>query len=250
MASVLEVDGFTVRVEQSLALEDVSFRIEAGDFVGIAGPNGAGKTTLIKGILGLLTPTRGTVKLFGLPANSPRTYSRIGYLPQKTFASNPLFPATVEEVVTLGLLSGKSFPKRITSLDREKAREMLLKLGIDSLGEKMFAHLSGGEHQRVLLARALVQDPKLLIFDEPSTALDPRSRDDFFRLLETLNRVQGVTILFVTHDTTYIEKYANTILYVDRKVVYFGDARAFFTVGDTGNLEGQHHIHFFQRHDD
>lgn len=246
---VIEVKNLTVKYGKSVVVDDVSFVVSEGDFVGLAGPNGAGKTTLVKTLLGLLPADVGEISIFGSSAGSFPACCGIGYLPQKNFTSNPLFPATVEEVVLLGLLAGKRFPKRIDADDRGKVRSLLLELGIGELREKTFADLSGGEHQRVVLARALIQEPRLLIFDEPSTALDPRSRDDFFRLLEKLNREKKITILFITHDTAYIEKYANKILYLDRSVMYFGNTRDFFARGEYRDAEKQYHIHYFHEHE-
>lgn len=247
--SLLDVKNVTVKYGKSIVLDDVSFSVSEGDFVGIAGPNGAGKTTLVRTMLGLLSPFSGTIKLFDGVPGCANACSGIGYLPQKNFTLNPLFPATVEEVVLMGLLSGKSFPKRIGPDDRKKVSVIFEELGIGELRGKIFSDLSGGEHQRVVLARALVQEPRLLIFDEPSTALDPRSRDDFFRLLEKLNREKRITILFITHDTVYIEKYANKILYLDQSVIYFGETREFFERGEYRDTEKQYHIHYFHEHE-
>lgn len=242
--SLLDVKNLTVRYGRSVVVDDVSFSVSEGDFLGIAGPNGAGKTSLIKSILGLVPIFSGEISVFGMPSGSRDACSGIGYLPQKTFTGNPLFPATVEEVVLLGLLSRKRFPKRIGIDDRRQVRDLLGELGIEELREKSFTDLSGGEHQRVVLARALVGEPSLLVFDEPSTALDPRSRDDFFRLLEKLNQEKGITILFITHDTVYIEKYANTMLYLDRSVIYSGTTKEFFARGEYHDIERQYHIHY------
>lgn len=243
--ALLDVKNVTIRYGKSVVVDDVSFSVSEGDFLGIAGPNGAGKTSLIKAILGLVPMSSGDISVFGMPSGSRGACcGGIGYLPQKTFTANPLFPATVEEVVILGLLSWKRFPKRIGADDRRRVRALLDELGIGDLREKSFADLSGGEHQRVVLARALIGEPRLLVFDEPSTALDPRSRDDFFRLLERLNRERGITILFITHDTVYIEKYANTILYLDRNVIYSGTTAEFFARGEYHDIERQYHIHY------
>lgn len=245
----IDVKNLTVKYGKSIALDDVSFSVEVGDFVGLAGPNGAGKTTLVKAILGLLPVESGEIFLFGEHLRAFSSCHKIGYLPQKNFVSNHLFPATVEEVVLLGLLSKKSFPKRISQEDRALIQETLKELGIEDIRSRAFSDLSGGQHQRVVLARALVQQPELLLFDEPSTALDPRSRDDFFQLLEKLNREKRITIVFITHDTTYIQKYANKILYLDRSVIYFGTTKEFFERGEYRHLEKQYHIHYFHEHE-
>ncbi|HCJ45851.1 MAG TPA: ABC transporter ATP-binding protein [Candidatus Moranbacteria bacterium] len=247
--NILSVENLGVRYEQSIALDGVTFSVEQGDFVGIAGPNGAGKTTLIKAIFGLIPSFSGAVSLFGEAQKKFAKWQSIGYLPQKNVSVNPLFPAVVEEVVLLGLISEKSFPKKVTKADKKAVREILEELGIGDLRKKSFTELSGGQYQRVLLARALVQKPELLIFDEPSTALDPQSRDGFFELLLELNQKKGITILFITHDTSYIQRYASKILYLDRKVMYFGTVENFFQKKEFRDSKHPYHIHYSHSND-
>lgn len=223
---ILSVQQISVRIGESVLLDAIDFFLEKGDFLCITGPNGAGKTTLLKAILGLIPITSGSLEFLGKGVSSiPREY--VGYLPQKNSSVNPLFPATVEEVVALGILAGKKFPKRITAEDRKSARESLESLHICDLRHRSFRNLSGGQQQKVLLSRALVRRPQLLIMDEPSTALDPGSREDFFRLIEKLNKEEGITVMIVTHDMDYVGHYANKLLMIDRKMVYSGPAEDF-----------------------
>jgi len=240
---LLKVDNIDVYYGQNRALNAVSFAVEKGDFVGLAGPNGAGKTTLIKALFGLVPYVNGEIILFGTAQKKFREWNKIGYLPQENILSNPIFPAVVEEIVLLGLLSNKRWPKRIMKADYRAVREILEELGIGDLRMRTFSKLSGGQQQRVMLARALVQKPELLIFDEPSTALDPKSRDTFFQLLKQLNRERGITIVFITHDTSYIKQYANKILYLDSTVKYFGTTEEFFQSKDFSHQQEQYHIH-------
>jgi zinc transport system ATP-binding protein len=169
----------------------------------------------------------GAVELFGRPLANFSDWRKIGYLPQKSTSLNPLFPISVEETVFLGLLAGKCFPKRITADDRRLTEKVLKELDIFELREQMLTKLSIGQQQRVLLARALVNQPEFLIFDEPTTALDPDSREAFFILIEKLNKEQGVTIIIITHDTGYIGRFAERFLYLDKNLVYFGSFRDF-----------------------
>jgi len=141
--NILSVENLGVRYEQSIALDGVTFSVEQGDFVGIAGPNGAGKTTLIKAIFGLIPSFSGAVSLFGEAQKKFAKWQSIGYLPQKNVSVNPLFPAVVEEVVLLGLISEKSFPKKVTKADKKAVREILEELGIGDLRKKSFTELSG-----------------------------------------------------------------------------------------------------------
>lgn len=231
MKPVITVKNLFVDYGKTNVLTDINFELAPGDFVGIAGPNGAGKSTLIKTLLELVDKSRGAIELFGVAQERFSAWDKIGYLPQKISNLNPLFPASVEEVVVLGLLARKSFPKIVTRKDRRTVEEMLRELEIFHLRERMLSELSGGQQQRVMLARTLVAKPEILVFDEPSTALDPESRNEFFALIQKLNK-QGTTILLITHDTGYIGNYANKLLYIDRKVVHFGPIDEFCCFGD------------------
>ncbi len=222
MKDIIELQNVTIRYGQTEAVNDVSCGIAAGDFVGLAGPNGAGKTTLLKALLGLIPTEKGRITLFGKPLKSFKDWQKIGYLPQKSSTINQLFPATVEEAVFIGLLSSKKIPKIITRKDREKISKALHELEIFDLKDKMLAELSSGQQQRALLARCLVAEPEILFFDEPSTALDPKSREAFFELIKKLNKEKGITVILITHDIGNIGEYANKLLYLDKKLVYFG----------------------------
>jgi zinc transport system ATP-binding protein len=222
VATVLSVENLSFGYGPVEVLTHVTFAVEGGDYVILAGPNGAGKTTLIRLVLGIAGTYQGKVELFGQSLSGFAGWGRVGYLPQRVNAFNPLFPATVREVVGLGLLSQKTFPRRITHGDEVRVRQTLELMGIPDLKDMPVGELSGGQQQRVFLARALVSHPELLILDEPSTALDPQARESFLESIRRLNREQGITIILITHDTDLIGKYATRVLYLDRRVVYFG----------------------------
>lgn len=247
MATTIETKQVSIHYGQSEVLKDVSFSIKSGDFIGLIGPNGAGKTTLVKAILGLLPITRGSIELFGKPQKKFSEWNKIGYLPQKLSTINPLFPATAHEVIMLGLMSQKKWPKRITENDQVKTDEILNELGIADLKKRMFSELSGGQQQKVLLARALVSKPELLILDEPTTALDPESRKSFFKLVRKLNK-NGVAVILITHDTSCIGKYANTLLYIDKKLIYFGKFSEFCELEKTCSHFGDYMQHDICHH--
>lgn len=222
MDEILSVESLCAGYGQVEVIHDVAFTVEKGDYIALAGPNGAGKTTLAKTILGLMDKYTGTINLFGYDLKSFTNWSRVGYLPQRVNTFNPLFPATVKEIIGLGLLSEKRFPKYFSRIDRKKISETMVLMDIANLKEKLIGELSGGQQQRVFLARSLVSGPELLIMDEPSTALDPSSRESFFQLLKELNAKVGITIILITHDTAQIGKYANKLLYLDKKVIFYG----------------------------
>lgn len=239
--SIIETKNIRVLYDQSEAIKNISFEIQKGDFIGLAGPNGGGKTTLMKAILGLIPIENGEIKILGQDIKKFDDWGKIGYLPQKSPTINNLFPARVKEIVFLGLLSKKNYFKKILKEDKKSINKILEELKIKDLENKMFSELSGGQQQKVLLARALVSHPEILIFDEPSTALDPMSRESFFKLVEKINKEKGITIILITHDTGYIGTYANKLLYLDHEIKYFGDISGFCT----DNKKGQ----YFEKRD-
>ena len=222
MTPILSINKLCFGYGPVEVLSDITFDVESGDYIALAGPNGGGKTTLIKAVLGLAGKYSGIAELFGQDMKSFGDWDRIGYLPQRVNAFNPLFPATVKEVVALGLLSQKHFPKQFNRNDTAKITQTLELMDISDLKDKLVGELSGGQQQRVFLARSLVSGPSLLILDEPSTALDPLSRESFFELIKKLNHDQGTTIILITHDTAQIGQYANRLLYLDKKVIFYG----------------------------
>jgi zinc transport system ATP-binding protein len=222
MQTILSIKDLSFSYNSTEVLSGVSFDINKGDYVALAGPNGAGKTTLVKVILGLEHKQKGTIEILGRDSEVFSEWDRIGYLPQEVNVFNPLFPATVKEVVGLGLLSQKSFPKKFTRSDETRILKTLEFMDIVHLKDKLVGELSGGQQQRVFLCRALVSDPELLILDEPSTALDPQTREHFFTLAERLNKDKKVTLIIITHDTADIGQYAGKLLYLDKRVIFYG----------------------------
>lgn len=204
------------------ALKNISFEVKKGDFIGLVGHNGSGKTTLIKTILGLLKPSSGEINLFGESSTHFHSWQKIGYMPQNLSIFNPIFPATVAEIVSQGLLSLKTFPKKITLQDKIIVKEALEHLKIYHLKDRLIGDLSGGQQQRVFLARAIITKPELLILDEPSNALDATTRQHFFDVLEEFNRDQKTTIILITHDIGQVGKFANKLLFIDQKVIFYG----------------------------
>jgi zinc transport system ATP-binding protein len=219
---ILCIKNLTVKYHNHEALIDVTFEVNAGDYLGVVGPNGSGKTTLVKAILGLVKSSSGTISICNKLSRNNFIWDKIGYLPQMTKSSNRSFPATVEEIVGSGLLSKKRFPKRVTKSDSAEIKEILKLLQIEDLKKKQFGLLSGGQQQRVFLARALVSSPDILMLDEPTAALDPMTRNNFYKLLKELNVNKGITIILITHDSGSIGKYASKLLYLNRRVIFYG----------------------------
>lgn len=212
--AVIEIDNLDFRFNGGpRVLEEVGLRITEGDFASVIGPNGGGKTTLIKLILGLLTPTSGTIRVFGTTPLKARP--KIGYMPQHA-TMDPRFPVRALDVVMMGRLGrGLTFGS-YSSADRRAAFDALAQAGLEEAGAKAFSDLSGGQRQRVLLARALVTDPDMLVLDEPAAGLDQKVEKDFFDLLKDLNK--RLTVVLVSHDLGFVATFVRTVICVHRRV--------------------------------
>ncbi|MGD9577396.1 MAG: metal ABC transporter ATP-binding protein [Syntrophorhabdus sp.] len=247
---VLSVHDLFFQYNSTEILTNISFHLNVGDYLGIVGPNGSGKSTLIKLTLGLLQPSKGNIELFGNDMADFADWHKVGYLPQKLNSFNPHFPATVREIVALGLLSAKRFPRRITKNDENAINNALGLVDILDIKNKLIGELSGGQQQRALIARALVNEPELLILDEPTTALDPETREKFFGTLKDLNEQKKVTLIIITHDIGTIGKYASRLLYLDKQVVFCGGFDDFCESNEMSNYFGEYSQHVIcHRHD-
>jgi zinc transport system ATP-binding protein len=215
---IVEVEDVSVQYGSNTVLDHVSLEVMRGDVLGIVGPNGGGKTTLLNAILGNIRVTTGAVKLFGTELNKFKDYQRIGFVAQHAIQFDPLFPATVEEIVALGCLSRKKLGRRLNKDDREAVRKAMETVGIDSIRKSKISELSGGQKQRSFVAKALVRNPDLLIFDEATSGLDVAIQDRFVNLLRDLKRERGVTVISVSHDLSSIMCQANKLAVVNRKL--------------------------------
>lgn len=240
---IIEVKNLNVKYSGIEALSGVSFEIDAGDYVGIIGPNGSGKTTLVRALLGLV-PFEGKILFQKKNVCEFTLREHIGYLPQKMTFLDQRFPATAKEIVASGLYCCKKFPKRLARQDYAAAERTMELLGIAGLKDRPIGKISGGEQQRVLLARSLVHSPDVLIFDEPTMALDPQSRDMFYDTINKLNREKKVTVLLVSHDVASAGKYSSKLLYLDRQAIFFGTPEEFCKSPQMSNYfgVGQHII--------
>lgn len=213
----LHVHNVTVSFGAVPVLQNVSFDLAAGESLAIVGPNGAGKSTLIKVALGLVKPDKGHAALFGQDAGAAP--ERIGYVPQlKTFDRS--FPATPLELVVTGLR--RSWPARIRESEKERAEEALGRVGAHALGTRRLAKLSGGELQRVFLARALVRRPDIVLLDEPATGVDFLAEHDLYDLLESYQHDTGATTVMITHDLSAARYHASKVVVLNRKLHGYG----------------------------
>lgn len=224
--NLLKIKDLRVQYHGVEALRKISLSIDRGDYVGLAGPNGSGKSTLVKAILGLV-PFEGRINFQSKSLQEFVTTKHIGYLPQKMSFLDQRFPATAKEVVVSGVYCCKKFPKHLTRGDYKAALQAMEILGVANLADRLIGRLSGGQQQRILLARALVHSPQFLILDEPTEALDPKSREAFYSTVERLNKENGVTVLLVSHDLGSIGNYASKLIYLDRELVFYGTFKEF-----------------------
>jgi zinc transport system ATP-binding protein len=224
-------------------LQDVSFTISPGDFVALIGPNGSGKTTLIRIILGLLKPSRGRILLLGEDPGRFSQWNRIGYVPQKATHLDPYFPASVREVVAMGLLSKKSFPRFLTRQDEAAVERALEQVGMQALKRRRIGELSGGQQQRVFIARAIVNGPDVLFLDEPTAGVDADTQERFYDMLADLNRKIGLTIVLITHDFGIITKHVNKVACLNQRLFFHGTHDEFCSSSVVQELlHGEHHL--------
>ena len=216
--AVIEIRDLWVTFNHQPVLEEVTLDIEENTCVGILGPNGAGKSTLLKVILGLLAPDRGDVRVFGdNPLQARRRGNLIGYLPQRPL-SHPHFPVNVLDVVLMGRYGRIGLGRRPTRQDREAAMSNLALLGIPHLAHRPIGEVSGGEQQRVFIARALALNPRLLIMDEPTISLDACSQDELYDLVARLKEELKLTVIMVSHDIGAVAAHVEDIVCLNRRV--------------------------------
>lgn len=215
MGKILELKSIFAGYNDEVILNDISFEIYDDDFIGIIGPNGGGKTTLLNVILGLIKPFKGEL-IFYDDHNKVRN-NKIGYLPQLNKIDNK-FPITVKEVVLSGLIYGSVKIGAYKKSEKEKAETTLKRLGICDLKDAVIGELSGGQMQKVLLARAIVSSPRLLILDEPNTYVDNQFEGELYEILKELNNEMAIVI--VSHDVGTISSYIKTIACVNRDLHY------------------------------
>src|SRR6185503_5005258 len=237
---VVEIDRLSYAYAGNLVLDSISFSMGEGDLLGMIGPNGAGKTTLFSCMLGLLSDYTGTIKIFGQDVRkNSDALKKIGYIQQKK-AIEQNFPATVEEIVSLGF-SGK--------VSGEKIAAALETVGMSALKERRIGELSGGQQQRVLIAKAIVNNPKLLILDEPATGIDLETQNKFYALLKKLNQEKKITIIWASHDLDAVNHLATSVACINRSMFFHGQTHEFFENPDLlkayseSSMQAHMHLH-------
>ncbi len=215
--TALELQNLWVYFDTRCILEDVNLVVEENDFLGIIGPNGGGKTTLLKTIVGLLKPTKGTIRIYGKRVEDAK--DMIGYVPQ---VSTPdlTFPVTVWDVVLSGRMNRSRMSRPYNDADKAAAINALKSLDLLQLKDEPISRLSGGQRQRAFIARALASNPRLLLLDEPTLSIDRRLDAKFWEYLNELKR--NMTIMVVTHDISALSRYVDKIACLNRRLYYSG----------------------------
>jgi zinc transport system ATP-binding protein len=240
---IVEIDRLSYAYSGNLVLDNISFTIDEGDILGIIGPNGAGKTTLFSCMLGLLDDYTGTIKILGedIKKKNSKVFKGIGYIPQKkTIEQN--FPATVEEIVSLGITTTGKVSKEKITLALETAGLLVQK-------DRRVGELSGGQQQRVLIAKAMVNNPKLLILDEPVTGIDLEMQNKFYSLLKRLNQKNNITIIWASHDLDAVNRFATSVACINRSMFFHGKTYEFFENPDLlkayseSSMQAHMHLH-------
>ena len=229
----LVCNNLTLGYEGKVILSDLSFSVDSGDYLCILGENGSGKSTLMKTILGLHKPMKGSVE-----TGDGLDKKQIGYLPQQTSIQKD-FPASVREIVISGFQGQCGLRPFYTKAEKKAADEKMELMGITHLKKRCYRELSGGQQQRVLLARALCATQKMLLLDEPVAGLDPKVTDDMYRLIQTLNKEHGITIVMISHDIDAALQYADKILHIG-KDIFFGTTAAYIQRAKKLSEEGVH----------
>ena len=220
--NIIELDKVSFSYESNLVLKDISLVVHKGDYLGIIGPNGGGKTTLLKIMIGLLKPTQGTVKLFGQDIKQFKDWPSIGYVPQKVLSFDAKFPATVEEVVSMGRYAKRGLFRWLNKQDKEIINQALEQVNMTKYKKSLIGDLSGGQQQRVFIARALAAQPKVIFLDEPTVGVDLDTQEQFYTLLEKLNEELDLTLVLVSHDIDVVTNEVSELACINQTIVYHG----------------------------
>jgi zinc transport system ATP-binding protein len=208
MRAAVQINNLNVSYNNLKVLEDINLTVAENDFIGIIGPNGGGKTTLLKALTGIIEPDSGSIKVFGKSISEEN--GLVGYVPQFSSFENT-FPISVYNVVRMGMIHKRQY-------ETSKIDEILKSVELFDIKNKLIGELSGGQKQRVLIARALVSKPKVLLLDEPTSSIDPKTGKSVYGLLNKLN--ETTTIILVSHDIGAISSYVKKIACLNKTLVF------------------------------
>jgi ABC-type Mn2+/Zn2+ transport system ATPase subunit len=247
----LTIENLCVQLNNHHIIESISFSVDEGSIVAIIGPNGAGKTTLVKAILGLLPTASGTISLFGHPISAKHILERVGYVPQRLDFDRTC-PLTVSELLSFTIPPFYSLPFLRNGKGKKYIIDLLKTVGAQDLSDRCVGTLSGGEIQRVMIAKAIVNDPKMLFLDEPASGVDIEGQERFYDLVKRLNREKGLTVLLISHDLNVVYRFADNVLCLNRKLICSGRPTEALTDNVIKSVYGEMmgaYIHSCNEHD-
>jgi zinc transport system ATP-binding protein len=215
---VLEVSNLSISRSNSLVIENASFTIRRGDYVGIVGPNGGGKTSLLLALLNITPRTNGTIRFFGQDIESFSHWEKVAYVPQHAINFDSQFPLTTRELVSLGRVNRSNLGRTLKRTDLESVDDALEFMGISDIANRRIGQLSGGQKQRLFVAKALVRKPEIILLDEPTVGVDAKTQEKFYKKLSDLNIKKGITIMLVTHDLTAVFCRMSKVMCINRWV--------------------------------
>ncbi|MDD3476432.1 MAG: metal ABC transporter ATP-binding protein [Sulfurimonas sp.] len=235
---IFDVKNLSFIVKEQTILSNISFEIFSAEYIAIIGPNGGGKTTLIRMLLGLEKPTSGEIRIYGKKLSDFKEWHKIGYVSQRASHVDNSFPATVLDIVSMGRTSQRKLFSPLSQDDKELVRDAMQKMDIEDLAHKMIGTLSGGQRQRVMIARALASKPEILILDEPNTGVDIASQKKFYTLLSKLNKEDGITIVFITHDIGVIVDDIARLFTINQKAIICNNPKQTLSCEEMSSLYG------------
>jgi len=244
---IFDVRNLSLVIREQTILHSVTLQIFEGEYVAIIGPNGGGKTTFVRTLLGLQKPTSGEILIYAKPLEEFGSWEKIGYVPQRATLTDKNFPATAQDIVKMGRLSKKGFFAFYNAEDKKAVEEAMRKMNVWQLRDRLVGELSGGQRQRVMIARALASQPSVLILDEPNTGVDVISQRIFYDLLRELNKNEGLTIIFITHDIGVIADDITKLVTINQKAKICTNPKEMMSCQEMSDLYGIE-AHLLQNH--
>jgi zinc transport system ATP-binding protein len=235
---IFDVKNLTLKIKNQTILKNISLQIFEKEYVAIIGPNGGGKTTFIRTLLGLEQPTFGEILIYSKTLDKYKDWHKIGYVPQRATLIDKNFPATSMDIVKIGRVAKKNFFSVLNKEDKKIVEDSMKKMGVWDLKDKLIGELSGGQRQRVMIARALASSPRILILDEPNTGVDVNSQKIFYKLLKELNKNEGITIVFITHDIGVIADDITKLITINQKAKVCSNPKEMLSCEDVSELYG------------
>lgn len=219
MNEVVKFENVSFGYEENTIFENINLNIKKGDYVGIIGPNGVGKSTLLKLMINQINATKGRIYIKGKDINDFNEWQKVGYVNQKSNSFSSSFPATAKEVVAMNLCSRVGLFKRIKKKDLEEVDRVLELVGIYEHKDKLIGSLSGGQQQKVFIARELLKKPSILFLDEPTVGIDLNGQREFYEILKELNENLKLTVVIVSHDLFIVKEEVKKIALIKDKDV-------------------------------